>query len=297
MSLRVSSPSLQTVAPSEQPQAAKPATPMDSAMADLDQAISGLSPQFAGSGGGGSDSFASSLTGARTGPPISSASVAPTTNTSSTHTTLPDAVRADRAMGIGGEGGGKNSGVGGDFFGESSPSGSGSLLGADDLMDLSAPPSSSTGTNSVSEGSTAEVLNNPLYQSSGSEGTNPLFAQQAAPEPSLDEAMKALDANILSQSGLPTDSFNGQAAPAGVQPSTSTLTNVGTENSDLFLAATGGGGGASAAPAPASASGPVSAPILDLKGGGGMSGGVVGSSSFLATAGGGGKPGGVVGGL
>src|SRR5438477_10904650 len=59
----------------------------------------------------------------------------------------------------------------------------------------------------------------------------------AAQQPSMDAAMAALDQALQAlAANFHKDSFNGQGAPAGAQPTASTLTNnVGNRNNDLFL--------------------------------------------------------------
>jgi len=123
---------------------------------------------------------------------------------------------------------------------------------------------------------------------------------QAAQQPNMDSAMAALDQAIKSlAANFHADSFNGQQAPAGVQAAPSTLTNnVGSRSSDLFLQNAG------AAPAQVPQAQLQSAPvadagapanILDIRGGGGLPGGVLaGGGSFLGQSGGGGLPGGVL---
>ncbi|HEY8206901.1 MAG TPA: hypothetical protein VIG99_05450 [Myxococcaceae bacterium] len=138
----------------------------------------------------------------------------------------------------------------------------------------------------------------------------PVAAPASAPaaqvqKPTMDTAMAALDAAIGNlAANFHKDSFNGQAAPASVAPTTSTLTNsVGDRNSDLFLNSTPLAHAAGApAQVPQAAPAPVATPtlslndpLLDLKGGGGMPGGVLGDRSFLTKTGGGGMPGGVLG--
>jgi len=105
----------------------------------------------------------------------------------------------------------------------------------------------------------------------------------------IDEAMSALDQAIKGLAvSLQKDSYNGQAAPEGAQPVNSGLTNPGNLQADTYTPAT------APAPAPAPKAGlSVNDPILNAKGGGGLSGGVVGS--YLNALGGGGLSGGVVG--
>ena len=117
----------------------------------------------------------------------------------------------------------------------------------------------------------------------------PATAPAATQQPSMDTAMAALDQAIQGlAANFHKDSFNGQAAPAGVTPAASTLPNtVANLNNDVFMSANQGG----AAPVAQSNTLAAGDPLLDLKGGGGPAGGVNGD--FLKQLGGGGPAGGV----
>lgn len=111
---------------------------------------------------------------------------------------------------------------------------------------------------------------------------------QAAGGGDIAQAVAALDQAIKSlAASLQKDSFNGQEAPAGLEPVKSGLTNPGNLQADTF----------SPPPATPTAAAPTASaldnPLLAAKGGGGLTGGVVGS--FLDGRGSGGLTGGVVG--
>lgn len=105
--------------------------------------------------------------------------------------------------------------------------------------------------------------------------------QQQAPvdTSALDKQIQALAANFHA------DAFNNQPAAAGVQAAPSTLASpVANLTKDTFTP--------TAAPATDSN---LTDPILNIKGGGGLAGGVVaGGGSYLGQSGGGGLAGGVV---
>lgn len=118
----------------------------------------------------------------------------------------------------------------------------------------------------------------------------------AQAQPTMDNAMAQLDQAIQSlAANFHKDSFNGQQAPAGVEAAPSTLTNsVGGRNEDMFL----GNAGAAPAPAAQAPADPTTSlrdPLLDIRGGGALGGGVLaGGGSYLGQSGGGALPGGVL---
>jgi hypothetical protein len=123
--------------------------------------------------------------------------------------------------------------------------------------------------------------------------STPAAQAQQPQQPNMDSAMAALDAAIQSlAANFHKDSFNGQAAPADVQQAPSTLTNsVGSRNQDLFLNA----GAAAPQATPTTSTSALNDPVLDIKGGGGASGGMLrGDATYLGQAGGGGASGGML---
>lgn len=119
-------------------------------------------------------------------------------------------------------------------------------------------------------------------------GSTPAAQAQHAPidTSALDKQIQALTANFHA------DAFNNQPAAAGVPSGGSTLTSpVADLNKDTFVA--------NAQPTPTAAAPATDSnlndPILNIKGGGGLAGGVLaGGGSYLGQSGGGGLAGGVL---